>query len=175
MTDFLDIEIVDYQGTKRKAAMRLRFIDSLTERLKDFRPVYVKAAEVFRQAEEQWFDSEGGGTWAPLTSSTQQWRARIGKSGNPILHAYGFLKSSLTGGPGFVSRFEPQQSNFGNGFQNPRITFGTDDPKAHFHQGGWRSGGGRGVARHVIPTQAERPAMWDEVTKIFTSHLSADL
>lgn len=70
-------------------------LQAVGERFRDQRPVLARVQDKFLEIEERWFDTRGGGTWAPNKPSTIAHKRKHGLDLR-VLHAKGSLKRSLT-------------------------------------------------------------------------------
>lgn len=109
----------------------------LTAHLEDIRPLALALDPFVYQHFREWFDSQGEGTWEPLSNEYAAWKA-ANYPGAPILVASGDLRRSLVdqGSKGNVRRIERDSAEWG-----------TDIFYAKFHQMGTgtrNSGDGRG-------------------------------
>jgi hypothetical protein len=91
---------------------------------------WASVGDVIAAAMTKHFDTEGmhlmGRPWAPLSPPYLGWKIARGLDPRR-LHATGDMRASLTGRPMAIEEYFPH-----------RARFGTDDPKARFHQGGTR-------------------------------------
>lgn len=112
--------------------------------VQDFTPAWEKVGEDFKRTVNEQFTTEGGrgGTrWKPLAPSTIRQKG----AGGSILVRTGALRSSVTGGPGYIKSISAR-----------RTTFGTSDRKAVFHQ----FGTSRMPARPIIVVTKEDKTRW---------------
>jgi phage gpG-like protein len=76
------------------------------------------------EAEKEWFESEGDGTWKPLSPAYAARKAHL-FPGKPLLRATDTLYESLT---------EPSEAGSLN--SPNQMVFGSDDPVAEYHYKG---------------------------------------
>jgi len=119
-----------------------RTLLGFADRARDMRPAWDELEKRFTEWEEDWFASEGNGTWAPLSPSYRAWKEKH-FPGEPILHREGILERSVTK-PAIAVK-EPTYA-----------IFGTDDPVAGFHQ----RGGGHLPVRRVIDLAEDERQEW---------------
>lgn len=117
---------LDVHGDRQLSRELVRFADAAT----DWRPVLSRIADFVISETGEQFDTEGGhasGGWAPLKPATI--RAKAARGLDPrILHAHGFLESSLTqrGDPNMILEVSRDELLFGSrlvyagAHQNPR-------------------------------------------------------
>jgi len=139
------------EGDKAMRAMLQVPVDAIH----DMEPAWEGIRDDFVAREKRWLDSEGEGTFAPLSPAyAAAKRAAVGDQ--PILQFGKDMYRSLTspGDPGFI--FETT---------NLSMSIGTDDPKARHHQFGTK----RMPQRRPIPLASKKQAVaW---TKIIQEHL----
>lgn len=70
-------------------------LDRVNRKLRDLRWLWANLIELFQRKQEEWFASEGRGSWPPLSPTYAAWKARV-YPGRPILVATGDLRTSLT-------------------------------------------------------------------------------
>lgn len=117
------------------------------ERARDMRPAWEQIKQRFVAYEQDWFTSEGEGTWPALSPSYAHWKARH-FPGRPILVRTGDLRDSVT---------KPDIAVMEPGY----AIFGTADPKAVYHQ----KGDGRLPRRRVIDIGEEERREWVRVVQ----------
>ena len=115
-----------------------RMIGALAKRGEDARPVLRRLMEDLRIAEDPWFRTHGGGTWAPLADITRTEKEQAGFAADPLVRT-GFLGNSLTARTGgkSVRRVTRDEMHFGT-----RVFY------AKFHA----IGGALPVRNPVVPT-----------------------
>lgn len=75
-----------------------RALIGVTRKVEDMRPFWTKLDKALQVAEEGYFSSEGGGTWAPLSPKYAEWKARNG--GGELMVLSGALRQSLASSGG---------------------------------------------------------------------------
>lgn len=132
---------------------RARLRDLIAD-LDDFEQLWEDYALVMVQTEEEWFASEGGGTWPPLAPSTVRDKIRDGYPADTLIRT-GDLLESLTD-PAVAMEIGQGRSTLGT-FTRNSMTWGTGREYAHFHQhsdpvtGEPRDYGSQPPERQVIP------------------------
>lgn len=146
-----DVDVnIDDRELQRSIKGLLREFQDLRKSL--LRPLlYPKTME----ANREWYDSEGSGTWLPNTSRAYlKWKAKH-YPGQGLLHMTGGLYGSIAsrgGAAGFrKASFFPR-----------RLYVKFSHPLAHLYQTGWNGKGGSGYARPVM--DPEGPIMADALT-----------
>jgi phage gpG-like protein len=89
-------------------------------------PAFEQIGEQFARTEKRRFDTDGNGTWQPLSTSTIAFKARHGLDPR-ILRATGALRASL------ISREDPAHIRIA---QPQSLVFGTLVEYAKYHQKG---------------------------------------
>ncbi len=104
-----------------------RMLSRTTDKIADLGPYWQMVTGLLQDSIKEQFNTEGGrtGGWAPLSDRYATDKARRFGS-QPILVATGRLKDSLTGGSGFISRQEGNES----------LRFGTQLGYGTYHQTG---------------------------------------
>lgn len=120
----------------------LRKLEHIVLAAEDYTPVWQEVKQRFSSWEENWFAGEGNGTWPGLSRDYAHWKAKH-FPGEPLLVATHDLKDSL---------LDPSVSDM-DAFS---FSFGTDDPKAHYHQ----EGGGNLPQRKVIDVGDDEIDSW---------------
>ena len=64
-------------------------------RLRDLTPAWHAILDDLDTVEAKWFDTEGGGSWRPLSPRYAAWKAKH-YPGRPLLVREGFLRDALT-------------------------------------------------------------------------------
>lgn len=78
-------------------------IDDYTGKIKDLKPVWARIEEEIKDIETGWFESEGGGSWVPLSPKYAIWKA-MNFGSLPLLVLSGDMKSAFTGNGVHVTR-----------------------------------------------------------------------
>lgn len=94
------------------------------EQLADWPVFWAEVAIAFAQAEQEWFESQGEGTWAPLNPEYAARKAEL-FPGKTILRATDTLYDSLTDTSQAAHLAGPDA-----------MVFGTTDPVAQYHYDG---------------------------------------
>lgn len=128
----------------------VRMLENIGVAAADMRPAWDRLEERFSGYEEDWFAGEGNGTWPELSHRYAEWKAKH-YPGAGILVAEGDLKGSLLD----VEISNKDEHSF---------EFGTEDPKARYHQ----DGGGNLPQRKVIDVSDDE---LDEWTELIMDHL----
>jgi phage gpG-like protein len=95
-----------------------------SRKLSDYSPVWEEMSYAIAEAEESWFATEGGGSWAPLSQKYAEWKEKV-NPGQPLLVFSNNLIESLTD-PGEVVQGESPET----------AIVGTDVWYAELHQTG---------------------------------------
>jgi len=89
-------------------------LDGYANALKDFRPVFKDIAADFIEIEQRQSESQGGGSWAPLSADYAAWKERH-FPGQKILQLSGELMASMTGvGAGHVEEISKDRLMIGS-------------------------------------------------------------
>lgn len=106
----------------------IKLLRDLKGKVKDMAPVWVQIGDIVSDEMTQAFDSQGvsanGVPWAPLSPPYLRWKLRHGFDPR-VLHQTGAMRNSFTSRPMSIEKYARHQA-----------TFGSDDPKAAFHQFG---------------------------------------
>lgn len=117
---------VEIEGSE---AVRV-LMSEMKDRTTGVEKAWPKVGQVIADAMTEQFDTEGvrltGKPWAPLSPPYLRWKIRKGFDPRR-LHQTGAMRRSLTSRPMAIETYGPTSARFG-----------TDDPKARFHQGGTR-------------------------------------
>lgn len=125
-------------------------------RFRNWRPALGDVARIIYQHEQDWLDSHGGGTWAPLAPGTIRQKEREGWP-HPTwtLYRSGAMYRSLTSPHGPYSIFSVQEDE---------LRIGVDWPVAQYHH----EGKGRLPQRKLI---VFTPALVSRIRKVMMQHL----
>jgi phage gpG-like protein len=89
-----------------------RWFDRFEGALKDLTPVWPEVTKAFYKVEEDQFNTEGQGKWAPLSPRYARWKAAHAP-GRSLLVLEGRLKAAATGGAGAIANQTPTELQLG--------------------------------------------------------------
>lgn len=119
-----------FKATIRGDRRVKQLLTEMADRTVGVQVAWPKVGDVVADAMREQFATEGvaltGRRWAPLKPHYLRWKRRRGFH-TEILRQTDAMKDSLTSRPMAVEEYRPFSA-----------TFGTDDPKAEFHQSGTR-------------------------------------
>lgn len=142
--------------------MTLKRVGKVRGVMDDMTPIWEAIEADFYVTEAARFDAEGGedGRWRPLSPAYALSKART-HPGRKILERDGQLKRSLTarGQPFGIRRVDAR-----------RLTLGTSDPKAMYHQ----IGTDRMPMREVIHINPSDEARWVQIAERVIQRAGAD-
>jgi phage gpG-like protein len=128
-------------------------LQQMIDRSQDMSGAWDDVIEIYIRGETDWFESQGEGSWPPLSHSYEEWKSKH-YGGEPMLVRTGRMRSTV---------IPPSVINAGTDY----IELGTDDPIAALHQ----EGTGRLPRRKVISLTDDEKA---QIMEIFRKHLMGE-
>lgn len=136
----------------------IQLMEEMKDKTRTVAVVWPQVGDVVAENMAEQFATEGvhltGRHWAPLKPAYLAWKVRHGFHPE-ILRRTDAMAASLISRPMAVEEYRPFSA-----------TFGTDDPKAHFHQGGTRF-----MAERRIMDVDHNPEFADDVMSVIAKYI----